>query len=185
MSRRSLGAGGPTTTPRHTLELRTLGRATLCRDGAEAEDIVHQSKRFALLVYLAVAAPGGFHRRDTILSLFWPDLSEKRARNALNKALHFLRFHLGSEVVESRGSVEVGLKADSVWCDAVAYQEAYEGGRLGEAVELYGGPFLEGFHVSEAAEFEHWVDRQREHFEQRYSAALQELALAAADRNDL
>jgi predicted ATPase/DNA-binding SARP family transcriptional activator len=184
MSRRSLGAGGPTTTPRHTLELRTLGRATLCRDGAEAEDIVHQSKRFALLVYLAVAAPGGFHRRDTILSLFWPDLSEKRARNALNKALHFLRFHLGSEVVESRGSVEVGLKADSVWCDAVAYQEAYEGGRLGEAVELYGGPFLEGFHVSEAAEFEHWVDRQREHFEQRYSAALQELALAAADRND-
>ncbi|MGH7571594.1 MAG: ATP-binding protein [Gemmatimonadota bacterium] len=153
-------------------------------DGTEFEDVVHQPKRLALLVYLAVAEPRGFHRRDSLLSLFWPELSEKRARNALNKTLHFLRSNLGGDVVVSRGSVDVGLDPASVWCDAVALKEALEDGRLVEAIELYEGPFLEGFHVSEAAEFGHWIDRQREHLELGYAAALQELAVGAAERGN-
>ena len=64
-------------------------------EGTEAEDVLHQPKRLALLVYLAMAEPRGFHRRDSLLALFWPELPEKRARNALNKTLHFLRSHLG------------------------------------------------------------------------------------------
>jgi predicted ATPase len=158
---------------------------SLCgTDGTEFEEIVHQPKRLALLVYLEVAEPRGFHRRDSLLSLFWPELSEKRARNALNKTLHFLRSHLGADVLLSRGTVDVGLDPGSVWCDAVTFEEALEGGRFAEAIELYEGPFLDGFHVSEAAEFEHWVDRQREHLELRYAAALEELAVRAAQRED-
>jgi predicted ATPase/DNA-binding SARP family transcriptional activator len=153
-------------------------------DGTEFEDIVHQPKRLALLVYLAVAEPRGFHRRDSLLPLFWPELPEKRARNGLNKTLHFLRSHLGADVVVSRGTVDVGLDPGSVWCDAASFEEALEGRRFAEAIELYEGPFLDGFHVSDAAEFEHWVDRQREHFELRYAAALEELAVRAAQRED-
>jgi predicted ATPase/DNA-binding SARP family transcriptional activator len=152
--------------------------------GTEVEDVVHQSKRLALLVYLAVADPHGFHRRDSLLALFWPELPEKRARNALNKTLHFLRSHLGGDVVVSRGSADVGLDTGTLWTDAVAFEAALEDGRLGDALELYGGPFLGGFHVSEAPEFEHWIDRQREHLEGRYAAALQELAGRAAKRGD-
>jgi predicted ATPase/DNA-binding SARP family transcriptional activator len=153
-------------------------------DGTEFEDIVHQPKRLALLVYLAVAEPRGFHRRDSLLPLFWPELPEKRARNGLNKTLHFLRSHLGADVVVSRGTVDIGLDPGSVWCDAASFEEALEGRRFAEAIELYEGPFLDGFHVSDAAEFEHWVDRQREHFELRYAAALEELAVRAAQRED-
>ncbi|HYO47767.1 MAG TPA: tetratricopeptide repeat protein [Gemmatimonadota bacterium] len=153
-------------------------------DGTEVEEVVHQPKRLALLVYLAMAEPRGFHRRDSLLALFWPELPEKRARNALNKTLHFLRSHLGDEVVLSQGSADVGLDPGSVWTDAVAFEEGLEDGQLGDALELYGGPFLDGFHVSEAAEFGHWIDRQREHLEVRYAAALQEMALRAAKRGD-
>lgn len=153
-------------------------------DGSEFEDIVHQPKRLALLVYLAVAEPRGFHRRDSLLPLFWPELPEKRARNGLNKTLHFLRSYLGAEVLVSRGAVDVGLDPGSVWCDAVAFEQALEGERFEDAIEHYEGPFLDGFHVSEAAEFGHWVDRQREHFELRYAAALEELAVRAAQRED-
>lgn len=167
------------------IDLRTLGLVSLRgAEGNELEEIVHQPKRLALLVYLAVAEPRGFHRRDSLLPLFWPELPEKRARNALNKTLHFLRSYLGADVVVSRGTVDVGLDPGSVWCDAVAFEEASDGGRFAEAIELYEAPFLDGFHVSEAADFEHWVDRQREHLELRYSAALEELAARAAQRED-
>ncbi|HET7692675.1 MAG TPA: tetratricopeptide repeat protein [Gemmatimonadota bacterium] len=153
-------------------------------DGAELEGVLHQPKRLAFLVYLALAEPRGFHRRDSLLSLFWPDLPEKRARNALNKTLHFLRTHLGEDVVESRGSAEVGIDPGRVWTDVSAFENALEEGRPGDAVELHRGPFLDGFHVSEAVDLEHWIDRQRERLEVRYAAALQNVALGASTRGD-
>jgi predicted ATPase/DNA-binding SARP family transcriptional activator len=167
------------------LELRTLGSVEL-RDaqGRELEEVLHQPKRLALLIYLAVAAPGGFHRRDSIVALFWPELSDKRARNALSKGIHFLRLHLGSDVVESRGAAEIGVDPDRVWCDAVVFEEALHEGRHGDAVELYRGPFLEGFHIAETEELVFWLDRQRDHLAQRYTGALATLAGRAAKRGD-
>ena len=180
------GRGRPLTTdPNHRIELRTLGRVALRGgDGADVDAVVHQPKRLALLVYLAVAQPRGFHRRDSLLALLWPDLAEKRARNSLNKTLHFLRSHLGTDVLQSRGNVDVGIDPEALWCDAAAFEAAFEAGRPDDAVELYGGPFLEGFHVSEAPDFEHWLDRQRERFELHYAAALEQLAVKAAERGD-
>jgi predicted ATPase/DNA-binding SARP family transcriptional activator len=135
-------------------------------------------------VYLAVAEPRGFHRRDSLLALFWPELPDKRARNALNKTLHFLRAHVGPDVILSRGTVEVGLDPTALWCDAVAFEDALRDGRWGEAADLYGGPFLDGYHVSETAEFAHWIERQRGHLELRYAGSLQDLATRAAARGD-
>lgn len=181
----SRGGRLPTIASADRIELRTLGRLGLrAADGSGIEEVLHQPKRLALLVYLAIAEPRGFHRRDSLLPLLWPDLSETRARNALNKSLHFLRAHLGAGVVPSRGSMEVGLDRDVLWCDAVGFEEALRDGGLADAVDLYGGPFLDGFHVAEAAEFAHWIDRQRDHFEHRYAGALEELASRTMARGD-
>ena len=70
------------------IELRTLGRLDL-RDskGREVRSILSPTKRFALLAYLAVAVPRGFHRRDILLALFWPELDQEHARRALRQAL--------------------------------------------------------------------------------------------------
>ncbi len=78
------------------IELRTLGALELRgADGFEFRPILQQPKRLALLVYLAVATPRRFHRRDTLLGIFWPELDAEHARPALRRALYFLRRSLG------------------------------------------------------------------------------------------
>ena len=70
------------------LRLFTFGSVNL--EGPEPGDfhgVLAQPKRLALLVYLAAARPFGVHRRDALLALFWPDLEDTRARDALNQAL--------------------------------------------------------------------------------------------------
>ena len=87
--------------------LRLFGTVVLrADDGRELRSVVVQPKRLALLAYLA-AAPGGRHRRDTLLAVFWPDLDSTHARGALNKSLHYLRRSLGENVVVSQGDEEL------------------------------------------------------------------------------
>src|SRR5919199_686078 len=93
-------------------------------DGQELRSVLAQPKRLALLAYLALAAPRGFHRRDTLLALFWPEQDEEHARNALNQAAHFLRRALGADVLINRNDGEVGLDRQRFWCDATAFDDA-------------------------------------------------------------
>src|SRR2546429_348307 len=65
------------------IELRMLGRLSLTgADGREVRGLLGQPRRLALLAYLAAASPQGFHRRDTLLALFWPELDQEHARAA-------------------------------------------------------------------------------------------------------
>ena len=137
-----------------------LGRTEL-RVAAAGKVVVLQPKRLGLLAYLAVAAPGRFVRRDLILPLFWPELDGPRARNALNKAVFYLRQVLGEGVLTGRGDDEVGLSGERFWCDAVALDEAVADQGWGEALELYRGDFLPGLYLSGAAPFEEWLEVER------------------------
>ncbi len=147
------------------IELRTLGAVDL-RDAAghEIRAVLAQPKRLALLAYLALARPHGFHRRDVVLALFWPELDQKRARAALRKAVHVLRRSLSPQAMVGRGDEELGLADEVVWCDAVAFERALGAQRFAEALQLYRGDLLAGFFVADAPEFERWVDRERSHF---------------------
>jgi DNA-binding SARP family transcriptional activator len=76
------------------IELRTLGPLELRgTDPGGIAALVSQPKRLALLAYLAIAAPRGFHRRDSLLALFWPESDQAHARGALRNGLSFLRQH--------------------------------------------------------------------------------------------
>jgi len=159
------------------IELRLLGSLSLMGPGdEEPAAILRQPKRLGLLAYLAAATPRGFHRRDTLLALFWPERDAEHARAALSDALYALRRALGDGVILRRGDEEVGLAPDQVWCDAVALLEAISSGRPEEAVGLYRGDFLAGFHVAAAPEFDRWVEEQRTHLRARVTEA--EWALA-------
>ena len=153
------------------IRLSLLGPTT-CLDssGADLERVVRSPKRLALLSYLAVAAPRGFHRRDTLLGLFWPESDQRRARGALRQTVRHLRDDLG-EVVVSRGQEELGLDWNGFWCDAVAFQEALEAGRVAEAIALYQRDLLDGFYLSGAPEFERWLDRERRRLQRRGAEA--------------
>jgi DNA-binding SARP family transcriptional activator len=156
------------------LRLVTLGRLELLRDGSCWEAVPVQPKRLALLVYLAVAAPtpAGFHRRDTLLALFWPEHDHAEARRALRQALYHLRNVLGDGILLNRNGDEVGLANGGLWCDARALEEALDARRPREALALYQGEFLSGVFVADAsAELEEWVSRVRRRLRARVAAA--------------
>ncbi len=144
------------------IEFRALGTAELTGpEGNELLSVLARPKLLALLSYLAAGARRGFIRRDTLISLFWGDVDQERARNNLRQSLHHLRRALGEDVLVSRGDDEVGLAEGQFWCDVRAFEEALEAGQQEEALAFYRGELLEGFFVSDAPEFERWVDERR------------------------
>jgi DNA-binding SARP family transcriptional activator/Tol biopolymer transport system component len=166
-------------------ELRILGPFQLSApDGRAVEPLVRQSKRTALLAYLAAAKPHGAQRRDKLLALFWPESDEAHARAALSQALYALRRALGERAIVSQGEAEVGLNGDLVWCDATAFEAALDAGRPAEALALYRGDLLDGFFVSGALEFERWLDQERARMRQRAADGAWALAEAKAADGD-
>lgn len=144
------------------LQLRLLGSLDFQdSSGAEIRAVLQQPKRLALLAYLALTPSGGFRRRDSLLELFWPDLDAEHARGALRRSLYFLRRACGDDVVVSRGEDDVGIRADALWCDVTAFEQAVAAGRHPEALELYRGDLLEGFYVAGAPAMEQWLDNER------------------------
>ena len=145
------------------LELRTLGTLDLrSPDGLALDSLLAQPKRTALLLALVLARPHGLQQRDTLLALFWPERDTERARTALRQALYFLRTELGDSLLVARGGSEIGVKQDAIWCDAVELDRACAQGRWEDAVNLYAGDLLPGFHVTDAPEFEAWLARERD-----------------------
>jgi serine/threonine-protein kinase len=144
------------------IELRALGTLAL-RDatGEDLHSVLAQPKRVALLTYLAVARPRGFHRRDTLLALLWPEQDDQHARWALNQALRHLRFALGKEALPSPGDGEVGIAPEHLRCDATEFEAAIVAGSPADALGLYRGDLLAGFHVSGCSEFERWLEEER------------------------
>jgi hypothetical protein len=54
-----------------------------------------------------IAEPRGYHRRDSLLGLFWPNADEEHLRSSLRKSLHLLRKSLGEHALLSRGDEEI------------------------------------------------------------------------------
>jgi DNA-binding SARP family transcriptional activator/TolB-like protein len=150
----------------------------------ELLSILARPKLLALLAYLAAGTPRGFQRRDKLIGLFWPDVDQDRARNALRQSLHHLRRSLGEDVLVGRGEDEVGLAEGRFSSDVAAFETAIEEGRPEEALELYRGDLLEGFFLSDTPEFERWLDERRAQLRERASAAAWELAEMAATQSD-
>src|SRR5438067_2415794 len=102
--------------------LRLLGSAAIDAEGPDAADLLARPKPLALLVYLALARPRGFHRHDALLALFWPESDTERAQASLRQSLLVLRRALGPDALRRRGRAEVALDDDRVGCDVVAFE---------------------------------------------------------------
>ncbi|MEO6446395.1 MAG: BTAD domain-containing putative transcriptional regulator [Gemmatimonadaceae bacterium] len=168
------------------IELRVLGGVELRGARGDGATILTQSKLLAALVFLALATPRGFHRRDRMVGLLWPELDQAHARTALRKAVHGLRRALGDASILVRGDEELALAPDAVRCDAVEFTEAVSAKHYAHALDLYRrGDLLPGFFVSEAGEFEDWLERERTAMRDLASAAAWGLATVMADGADL
>lgn len=164
------------------IRLRLLGPPALRRaDGTSVRSVLAQPKRFALLAYLAIAHPV---RRDTLVGLLWPELDHEHARMNLRQYLYRLRGSLGSDVLTGKGKELVGVDSARFWCDVTAFDAALEEDRPEDALALYRGPFLEGFHLSGAAGFERWQENERRRLEQRAATEAGRLAERADEDGD-
>lgn len=165
------------------IRLRTLGTIDLrLDDGTVAAEVLAQPKRLGVLLYLATAAPHGFHRRDKLVGLFWPDADEERGRNGLSKTVHFLRRYLAEEAIITRGADDLAVNPELVWCDAAAL----ESGALPpeEAVDLYRGEFADSFAFGASSDLDHWLDARRTRLRRLAVEAALEAAAAAEGRGD-
>src|SRR2546425_665635 len=168
------------------IEFRLLGTLSLTTaDGREVGSLLSQPRRLALLAYLAAATPRGPHRRDTLLALFWPELDQDHARAALRQSLHVLRSALGADTMVSRGDEEIGLDFERIWCDVAAFARAIDGGEPGQALDLYRGNLLEGFCISDASEFERWLESERAKLAGVAARTARTLAQSCEKRGDL
>lgn len=167
------------------IRLTLLGRLALVDPAGESlQRILSQPKRVAVLAYLALAGPGTFRRRDSLLALFWPDATEERARRSLNQTLHFLRQAFGGDTIVSRGPGELGICADRLWCDVVAYEQMIRAGDLPGALQLYRGELLPGFFTDAGPEFDQWLGSERARLQRSAWSAAWKLADASEARLD-
>jgi serine/threonine-protein kinase len=164
------------------LRLRVFGGLTLARGEENLTGAVSQRRRLALLALLAVAQDTGMSR-DKLLGWLWPESDAERARHVLNQLLYAQRRQVGSAGL-FQGRKTLRLNPAEIWTDVGAYREALRQGALEEALTHYRGPFLDGFFMSEAPEFEHWVEEQRRQFADQSLSACVALAEAAGERGD-
>jgi len=143
--------------------LRLLGGISLVDPaGEEISSLLSQPKRMAVLAYLAVQGNGEFLQRDDFMARFWAESDLSHARNALNQVLHSFRQDLEGDVLRTRGKHEVGLNPERFECDVWAFREALRKGRNEEALGLYEGPLMPGFHLNGGGEFDRWLEEERE-----------------------
>lgn len=141
----------------------------------------HHRRRLALLAVLAAAGERG-RSRDQLLLLFWPEATQSRARHSLDQLLYALRGSLGEFVFASVNPVR--LDPHVLTSDVAAFMAAVERDDLEAAVQAYRGPFLDGFYLSDAPEFERWVDGERARLAATYATALERLAQTSEATGD-
>ena len=163
------------------LELKTFGGLRLEADGAPCSGAAVRPKTLALLALLAPGQPG--MSRDKLIAYLWPETDNAHGRHQLKQACHDLRrelrqpaLFLGRKVLQLNGAVLAS--------DVRRFEAALEQGALAPGVAEYAGPFLDGFYLDGSAEFERWVDAERERLARRAIAALETLAKDAGARGD-
>jgi TolB-like protein/DNA-binding SARP family transcriptional activator/Flp pilus assembly protein TadD len=135
----------------------------------------------AVLAVLAAAGDRG-RSRDSLLALFWPDAPQERARHSLEQLLYGIRTSVSNAAF--LGVNPIGLNPEEIRSDVSEFERALAENRFEDAVAEYRGPFLEGFVLPDALEFEPWADGERARLANSYARALEALAVAAERRSD-
>ena len=164
------------------LQLRTFGGLSVQEDGAPCRGAAVRRKTLALLALLAAADKNGVSR-DKLIAFLWPENDSEHGRNLLRQACFALRRDLRQpELI--LGATELRLNPQAVSSDVHAFADALERGDLAGAVALYGGPFLDGFFLKGAGEFERWADAERGQLAKQVCEAVEALATQAVGGGD-
>jgi predicted ATPase/DNA-binding SARP family transcriptional activator len=131
----------------------------------------------ALLVYLV--CHGRPLRREWLAEFFWPERAQATSLVNLRVALHRLSKALAPHLVVTRQTV--GLRDDHLpYHDRADFERLLAQGQRREALGLYRGDFLRGFHLSGSPAFEAWAHEERVRLHDLALGAYQQLTLEHA-----
>ncbi|MGH7629560.1 MAG: BTAD domain-containing putative transcriptional regulator [Gemmatimonadales bacterium] len=163
------------------LRLRVFGGAVVEGPTGPLGGTAAHRKSLALLGLLSGSERG--MSRDKILAYLWPDADAARASHRLTQLLYALRRDLDADSL-FLGSSDVRLNPDLISTDVREFALARRSGDLERAVALYAGPFLDGFFLSDASEFERWMENERAGYARECAEALETLAAKAGASGD-
>lgn len=136
------------------IHLTTLG-ALRCTFNGSPTDIPRQRVRCALLVLLASERQIS---RARLGSMLWPESDRKSARHVLSQTLYELRRSFGDDWLTIDG--EIISATDRLTIDTDSFENVARAGAYKLALQLYSGPFLDGF-VIRSAPWTEWVEQRR------------------------
>jgi serine/threonine-protein kinase len=152
------------------LRLETLGGLTLSDDGRHLSP---PRRQLAILGLLAAAGSRGIPR-DKLIGCLWPESSTENARHALEQLVYSIRRQLGE--VLAPGPDPLRLNQAAISSDAADFAARLAAGDPVGAIALYRGPFLDGFFLTGAPQFDGWVERERARLAGDHERALRDLA---------
>jgi DNA-binding SARP family transcriptional activator len=124
-------------------------------------------KSQALLAYVALR-PSQRVSRDKLATLLWSSTGPDQARQSLRQTLSGLRKELAQLSPDQKILIEegdlLGVDETLVSVDAAAFEHLVASGSeeaLAQAIELYGGDFLDGFQLNEER-FDQWTLAERD-----------------------
>ena len=159
------------------MRLRAFGGLWIENLDADS-DAGPRPRPLALLAILAVAGTKGASR-DGVLGVLWPEAEEERARQSLSQAIYSLKRDFGLDVAASAARLRLDEKQIS--SDVADFKAAIAAKNWREAAALYVGPFLDGFYLADAPEFERWTESERASLATEGIRAIEIAAKAAAE----
>jgi len=176
------------------INLRLFGSPQGSLDGERIKKL-RSTKTLALLAYLVVESDRP-HQREKLAGMLWPGFTDSSARGNLRRVLVDLRVGLGerrgerSRLQASRQTIRFNpdheFQVDVTTFTTYLGIDTPAGGSpdfpslqedsLKQALQLYRGPFLDGFSLPDGPEFETWVVHIREWLQRLAGGSLQELA---------
>jgi DNA-binding SARP family transcriptional activator len=178
------------------LRLTLLGAPRVEREDQPVS--INRRKSLALIAYLATT--GKAHSRDTLATLLWPEVSQRRARGNLRRALSDLNQLLGKSVFVLDGETvaldqENGLSSDVTQFRhflTARSEHAHAADQtcpeclplLAEAVALYQADFLAGFTLPDTVEFDDWQTFEADGLRREYGTALARLVDGLLEQGD-
>ena len=162
--------------------LRSLGGLEVECEARSLDGAAVRPRPLALLALIASGRERGISR-ERLLAYLWPESDTERARNCLKQTVFALRRDIHDELFVGRPGV-LRLNPAVITTDVLQFEAAWARGAHHAAVALYRGPFLEGFHLSNAQEFDQWVESERLRLALYYRGCLEALGTAAYEAGD-
>lgn len=142
-----------------------------------------QRHRLALIALLC-STRRQYRSRDQLIALLWPDADAERGRRLLSDSTYRVNRALGGDAVVGSGE-DLRLDRNRLGSDLADFEAAVDARDWRRVVELYTGPFMDGFYLPRAAEYDQWLEVERTRCARMAAKALEALAIEARQAKHL